>query len=306
MQGDSPLPEIVEQWLSHLQYQGKSTHTIGAYQRALQHLIQWNFNHFGEDFNPASLIPRDIRDWQSYQRQVEKAAPSTINQRLAALSRFFSWAVAQKVVATNPAIDIKGIKLPNRQPKALSERDLRRLLRAVHMSGDLRDIAMIEVLVGTGVRVGELLNLTVGDIVIRERSGSLTVREGKQGNFREIPLSSEVRTALRAYLNTHPEQENPEAPLWFSGHGAMVHRSSILRILNKYSLLAQIDDFSPHKLRHTFATRYLEANPEDLRGLASLLGHSSLDTVMIYTEPTLDNLADRIERAELGRGYTSS
>jgi len=85
----------------------------------------------------------------------------------------------------------------------------------------------------------------------------------------------------------------PAAPL--------THRSSILRILNKYASQAGIeDDISPHVLRHTFATRYLEANRDDLRGLAALLGHSSLDTVMIYTEPSLDDLAERMERVELG------
>ncbi|MBN2149793.1 MAG: tyrosine-type recombinase/integrase [Anaerolineales bacterium] len=74
--------------------------------------------------------------------------------------------------------------------------------------------------------------------------------------------------------------------------------------LNKYASRAGIEGaISPHMLRHTFATRYLEANRDDLRGLAALLGHSSLDTVMIYTEPTLDDLTVRMERIELGITY---
>jgi len=291
----------IEDWLTYLQQQGKSKHTIAAYRRALTHFIRWNHAAIGEDFDPSTIIPRDIRDWMSHQRQVEKAAPSTINQRLAGLSRFFAWAVSQNFAQTDPTAGVSSIKLPARKPKALSDRDLRRLLRAVHGDGNARDTAIIEVLAGTGLRVGELLALTIGDIELHERSGSLTVREGKHGSYRTIPLTKEVRTALQAYLSDHPDSDSPDSHLWISGHGPITHRSSILRILNKYASRAGIEvDISPHILRHTFATRYLEANRDDLRGLAALLGHSSLDTVMIYTEPSLDDLAERMERVELG------
>jgi site-specific recombinase XerD len=71
-----------------------------------------------------------------------------------------------------------------------------------------------------------------------------------------------------------------------------------MRILNKCTPLAELDRISPHTLRHTFATRYLKANKGDLRGLARLLGHVSLNTVMVYTEPDMEDLAERMERVE--------
>jgi integrase/recombinase XerC len=297
---DSTIPDIVSDWLDHLERQGKSRRTVAAYRRALEHFIRWNRELFGERFDPTAVIARDVRDWKTYQHKAEKAAPSTINQRLTALSRFFSWALVQDLAQLDPTTNISTIRLLNRQPKALTERDLRCLLRAAHSGGDRRDIAIIEVLAGTGIRVGELLDLRVGDILIRERSGLLTVREGKHDSYREIPLMKEVRNALNAYLDEHPDKDDPDAPLWLSGYGPLSHRSSVLRILNRYAALANIEDnISPHKLRHTFATRYLEANRDDLRGLAALLGHSSLDTVMIYTEPTIDDLARRMELVEL-------
>ena len=80
----------------------------------------------------------------------------------------------------------------------------------------------------------------------------------------------------------------------------MSYRSSVMRILNKYSLLAGLDRINPHALRHTFATRYLKANTGDLRGLARLLGHANLNTVMIYTEPDMEDLAEHMERVEAG------
>src|SRR5690606_20601578 len=90
--------------------------------------------------------------------------------------------------------------------------------------------------------------------------------------------------------------------LWWGRDGALEHRSSITRLLDKYAIRAGIQKVTPHMLRHTFATRYLNANPDDLRGLARLLGHSSLNTVMIYTEPTLDDLNQRLERMEIYQG----
>jgi integrase/recombinase XerC len=295
----------VQAWLEQLQKDGKSASTIKAYQRALHHLARWSQTTYGETFDPTQIIARDVRDWKSYQQSVEKLAPTTINQRLVAVSSFYKWAVANDLLQRNPTNDIKNIRLTKRRPKSLSYKKLRRLIRAVINSGHVRDTAIIEVFAGTGIRVGELLKLQVGDITIRDRSGWITVREGKHGNYREIPLTTVVRHALQDYLNRHPfnreghsyYQDN-DAPLWLGKQGAITHRSSILRIINKYTLRAGLDPIGPHVLRHTFSTLYLKANPDDLRGLAALLGHSDLNTVMVYTEPTLDDLAERMERTE--------
>ncbi len=289
---------ILAEWVGELERQGKSANTVAAYERGLLHFVAWNRQNYGDDFDPAKVIPRDVRDWKGYQQSVEHAAPATTNQRLVAVSRFFRWAVKQGFAASNPTEDIPKMRLETREPKGMKDRDLRRLLREASI--DVRDYAMIEVMVGTGVRVGELLDLQVGDIVIGDRSGKLIVRRGKHDVHREIPLTLDVRKALDTYLQNHPERDNPAALLWWGQDGPLQHRSSVLRILEKYALRAGLNSVNPHALRHTFATRYLAANPDDLRGLARLLGHASLNTVMIYTEPDMDDLAQRMERVESG------
>jgi integrase/recombinase XerD len=294
-----PHPDI-RRWLAHLEQQGKSRYTLAAYRRALAHFIQWSELAYGSAFDLATIIPRDVRDWKGYQQMVEKAAPATINQRLVALTRFFDWAHREALVRTNPTSEVGGVRLFQRQPKGLPKRDLRRLLRAVHAGGNMRDIAIVEVLVGTGIRVGELLALQVGDVDVGERAGTLTVRQGKHGSYRHIPLTREVRAALYTYLAEHPDREQATAPLWVGTRGELSHRSSIVRLLNKYAYQAGIERFNPHALRHTFATRYLEVNPDDIRGLATLLGHANLNTVLVYTEPRLEDLADRMERVDHG------
>lgn len=298
------LHPTVQRWLDLLTQQGRSQHTLAAYQRAFTHLAQWSQMTYSETFDPTQLIGRDIRDWKSYQQSVEKAAPSTVNQRLVGVSSYYKWALAQSLVVHDPTINTKTIRLTKRQPKSLSSAELRRLLRAVYHGGSVRDVAIIEVLAGTGLRVGELLQLQVGDLTMRERSGWVTVREGKHGGYREVPLATAVRTALTNYMTAPPDEQpdyfqRQESPLWVGKHGVLTHRSAISRLLDKYAARAKLETITPHALRHTFATLYLKANPDDLRGLAALLGHNDLNSVMIYTEPTREDIIKRLERMEL-------
>jgi len=290
----------VENWLEELNNQGKSEHTRQAYRRALALFAAWYVETYNLEFKPEATLKRDVELWKSQLQKGGKAAPATINQRLVALSSFFEWIHSQGLMRQKPTAGVSSVRLEKHGPKALSEQTLNRLMRAVYAGNNLRDIAMVELLVGTGIRVGELLDLKVGDLELKPRSGDVTVRRGKHGSYREIPLTVEVRKALNTYLKDHKGKDDREAPLWQGQRGAIETRSAVIRMLEKYAIAARIEPIGPHVLRHTFATRYLNANPGDLRGLASLLGHASLNTVMIYTEPTKEELAKRMEKVENG------
>ncbi len=289
---------VIRTWCISLHQKGKSTHTIQAYQRALEHFAAWYKQVYQSSFDVGLVMARDVRNWKNYQQSILKAAPTSINQRIVAVNRFFTWAVHEELCHDNPADEVGLIHLETQEPKALKNGDLRRLLRAA--KDNVRDYAMLELLVGTGLRVGELLALQIGDVRITERGGSVIVRKGKHDNYREIPLTSDVRKALKDYLEQeHPEPTNADAPLWIGRKGPLTERSSVKRMLVKYAHMARISAPSPHILRHTFATRYLTANPDDIRGLARLLGHSNLNTVMIYTEPDMNSLVKRMEQVEM-------
>src|SRR5574341_377694 len=252
MVSDNGADEIVETWCAELHRQGRSHLTIAAYRRALDHFRRWTQSVYGQDLDPARVTPRDVRDWKAHQQTAERAAPASVNQRLAALSRYFHWAVRRRLAPDDPTEDVPALRLPPSQPKALSSGDLRRLLREAR--GEARDYALLEVLAGTGLRVGELLALRVGDVEMNERAGRLTVRMGKHGGYRNVPLTLDVRKALAAYLTQYPEPDNPDAPLWLAQDGL---------------------------------------------ALARRLGHASLNTVRVYTEPDMDDLAQRMERVEV-------
>jgi site-specific recombinase XerD len=290
---------IVRDWIKHLRQEGKSEATVKAYRAGLQHFIHWWEGSDGQPFAPTHVITRDLRDWVAHQQTVQRSRPATINRRLAAVSQFFKWAKAEDKVPRDLTADVKGLPQERLQPKALDRADLRKLLRAVHRSGNLRDVALIELMAGTGLRVSEVVALTRVDLDLTPRSSEVIVRRGKGGVQRTVPLTAEVRRALNDYLKLHPRSD--DEPLWVGQRGPLQDTAAIWRIVKKYAFQAGLDeDVSPHTCRHTFATRYLEANPSDLRGLAALLGHASLDTVMIYTEPTTEKLRTRMERAEQG------
>ncbi len=290
---------VVAEWLVYLEEQGKSKSTIVNYRRALAHFIRWSEQSYGQTFDPAQIIPRDVTDWKTYQQTVETAKPATVNLRLVGLSRFFKWAVSREYARSNPTLEVNSMRLGPRQPKSLDDKYVRRLLRQIRGIGNIRDEAIAEMLLGTGLRVSELLALKVEDVTLGQRSGEVRVRYGKGGIYRAVPLTATVRKVLQEYLKSEPNLK-PADPLWVGALGQLRDRGSVAHLLKKYAFQAGLDEseISPHVLRHTFATRYLASNPDDLRGLAAILGHSNLNTVMIYTEPTTEDLATRMERAE--------
>ncbi len=291
------LPFLCQEWLDDLARRGRQRSTLAAYRASITHFRDWYTAAYHDAFHLAQVMPRDVRDWLTYQQQVEHAAPATMNRRLVALKQFYQWIIRAHHAIDDPTTDAHTIRLGPPKLRSLEPADARRLLRAA--KAHLRDYAILEVLLGTGIRVGELLHLQVGDVTLRDRSGRLLVRAGKRESYRDIPLSLDVRHALLAYVEqVHLDSGNPRAALWVGSAGPLTQRSSVLRLLSKYALRAGLPHVSPHMLRHTFATRYLAANPDDVRGLARLLGHASLDTVMIYTTPSLADLCRRMERVD--------
>ena len=169
----------------------------------------------------------------------------------------------------------------------------------------------------TGVRVSECSALRVGDLQLGERQGVLAIRAAKGNKARNVPLNSSARAALAEYLAerwnlplalkaviAHLPSVPPTTPLWISQKGSALHVRPLTGMVD--GLVAHCsarglvpDDASPHTLRHTFATNYLKDHPNDLVGLAALLGHRSLETTRIYVQPSADELADRVEGTRL-------
>lgn len=276
-----------------LRAEGRSENTIGSYLSDLKHFAEWFAQSNGEVFKPEAIAPIDVGQYKSYLQTVKGFKPSTVNRRLVAIKRLCRWARTQGLIEENPAAEIGGVPRQRTPPKALTRREAARLVRMAQRHGNRRDVAILQLLRHTGIRVGELCDLSLEDLEISDRKGQITVRHGKGGRCREIPLNRDARRALRQYLEVRPKVEDRNLFIGQRGNG--LRRAAVYDVVTKYARLASLQDVSPHTLRHTFGKLALDEG-ENLVTVAHLMGHSRLDTIAIYTQPSRRDLEEAVEK----------
>jgi integrase/recombinase XerD len=151
-------------------------------------------------------------------------------------------------------------------------------------------------LLHTGLRVSEASSLQLSDIDISERKGQLTVRNGKGGKHRVIPLNADVGKALGTYLELRPDAAHDY--LLVGKQKGRLKPWGIQYLASKYAYQARLDGVTPHTLRHTFAKNLVDAGVS-LDKVATLLGHKNLNTTRMYTKPSTADLAEAVEKLEI-------
>jgi site-specific recombinase XerD len=282
-------------FLTELSREEIAATTIRSYHSDLAHFARWFEGSTGEAFTAAAVTPTDLRDYRSHLVGVERRQPATVNRRLAALRRFFLWAKAAGRCTEVPTDGVKGVPASPRSPKSLEKREVDRLIRMAERSGKKRDLALLQVLRHTGLRVGELCDLRLADIDLSERKGTLTVRQGKGAKHRTVPLNADVRHALGVYLAVRPRTDDDHCFLGQRGRG--LSEQAVWYLVTKYARQAGLEDVSPHTLRHSFGKQLLDAT-KDLVAVAALLGHEKLETTAIYTQPSERDLARAVALLE--------
>ncbi len=228
-----------------------------------------------------------------YYQQLISFAPKTIKRKLAATRAFFNYHEFEENIVVNPFRKVKtSIKIPKQLPIVLSLEQIKKILNVAYLSKEnckkkdsytyierLRDIAVLELLFSTGLRVSELCNLTIGNI---EQDYSLIKVNGKGSKERMIPITNnEVREALKLYYLKY--NANINNYFFVNRLKNKLSEQSVRYLVRKYSKKANIAlNTTPHVFRHSFATLLLEEDV-DIRYIQSLLGHSSINTTQIYT-----------------------
>lgn len=272
----------VEKYRDVLQQSGKSTNTVESYVSDINEFLQWFGNTYAKEFD-GIILEQDAREYRNYLLNIAKLKPSSINRKMTALKNFNQFLIQ---TGTGTEANICGISVADihdKEIRTISRNELNRLKRAVYASGNKRDIALIELLIGTGIRVSELVSLTIEDIHLTARNGSqnysyIVIRNGKGGKYREIPLNSQVKKALEEYLAIRPSSRSDKI---FIGQRGPLRREAIDKIIKKYCRIAGIEEISAHVLRHTFCTRLVqEGTPIPV--VSKLAGHSSIQTTMDF------------------------
>ncbi|MDO4699794.1 MAG: site-specific tyrosine recombinase XerD [Moraxella sp.] len=219
---------------------------------------------------------------------LQKQGKSTRTQAriLASLRQFFLWQIGDGVRDDDPCEHIKNPKVSKPLPKTLSETDITNLLDTPDTTTilGLRDKAMLEVMYACGLRVSELVNMSLSELNLQ--AGWLQIT-GKGNKTRLMPLGEYALNALNAYLERRhrllPSQKVDCQAVFLTEQGGYMTRHNFWHLIKKYAALACIQtDISPHTLRHAFATHLLN-HGADLRSVQLLLGHSDLSTTQIYT-----------------------
>jgi site-specific recombinase XerD len=284
---------VIEAFQAYLE-QHYAIHTVRAYLQDLAGFSTWFASSTGDTFNPQAITPLDIREYKRH-LQNQRARPATINRRLAALSTFFRWARSEGLVTSdNPTADVPGVDKVKLAPKWLKRPEQAALLRKVKARGRVRDIALVTLLLNTGLRLSEVCELELEDIVeLSERKGSLRVREGKGEKERTVPMNADARRTLQTYLSNRPAADHRY--VFVGQRGDPLQQSGVQRLVGEYARKADLKDCTPHTLRHSFAKNLVDSGVP-LDRVATLLGHENLNTTRIYTTPSMQDLTEAVER----------
>ncbi len=290
MSGIQPeVDELIDRFLDRLWLkQGVSIHTSSAYRSDLR-----KFQQFLTQFKRPSLVeaaPTELEDYLLWRRQ-QGLSPRSTSRALSALKKFYQYAVAEGLCASDPTARLERPKQPQAIPHSLSEAEVEALLAAPNCEDpmQLRDKAMLEVLYATGLRVTELVQLTVDQVSMQQELVRIV---GKGDKERLVPLGEEALEWLQRYFE-HGRlvlHQQPGDWVFTSRRGGPLTRQAFWYRIRYYAQQADVrSHLSPHTLRHAFATHLLN-HGADLRVLQMLLGHSDLSTTQIYTHVARERL----------------
>ena len=272
----------LSQFFQHLAVErGLAALTLEAYAHDLR-----DFHEFLTERGREQWAAVSLPDLQEYLTVLEGRGLSarSRSRSVSALRQFFRFLQREELVAANPVELVDSPRLPRKLPKVLGETEVETLLAAPDAATPTgqRDSALLEVLYATGLRVSELVGLTLKQVDLRR--GVVRPR-GKGSKERVVPMVPQAVAKLQAYLAQGRPRllRGKESPFIFINRlGGRLSRQGFWKILKQYARQAGVRDLSPHTLRHSFATHLLSRGA-NLRALQMLLGHADLATTQIYT-----------------------
>jgi integrase/recombinase XerD len=283
-------PAIVERYLDALWMEkGVSDNTLAAYRRDLSALAAWL-----QAAGRGPLEDASAGDLQAYlaAQLAARRSPRSAARALSCLRGFYRHLLREGRIGVDPTLELDNPRIGRPLPKSLSETDVERLLAAPDLEDSLgyRDRCMLELLYACGLRVSELVGLTLSAVSINQGVVRVT---GKGGKERLVPMGEEALHWLRGYL-AGPRQEllggRSCDALFPSRRGRGMTRQTFWHRIKMHAASAGIDKpLSPHVLRHAFATHLIN-HGADLRVVQMLLGHSDLSTTQIYTHVARERL----------------
>ncbi len=286
-----------ESFLKYLQFEKRvSLHTIKSYKNDLNQFFEFYKNYAKAD-NLKEVDKRAIRSWV-IELSLKNLSNRTINRKIASLKSFFKFLIQRKIISINPTSNIHALKTNQPLPHFIKEKDIKYLFDNITFKNDFngnRDLLILELLYGTGIRISELINLKTKDLDNHKKEIKVL---GKRGKERIIPLNNSAFAQTIKYekFKEKLNYKNKEY-LLCTKKGEKIYPMLISRVVkNNLSLLINSEKYNPHLLRHTFATHILNKGA-DLNSIKELLGHESLAATQVYTHNSIEKLKETFRKS---------
>jgi tyrosine recombinase XerC len=299
------MEQIVEKFLRYLTIERNSSkHTRSSYKTDLFQFIEFlktseDISNSGLDINTITRL--DIRLWLG-ELSEKGLARNTIARKVASLRSFFKYCYKRGHIEKNPAHLLLVPKKEQRLPKTINPEDIDRMMELAdgNQPDDHQNRAILELLFGTGIRLSELVQLSLLDVNFKQRQALI---QGKGNKQRIVPIGTQAFNALQTHLNTRPllfgEKTDSDAKraLFIAPGGQRVYPRFVQRLVKSFiEKTSEVSQKSPHVLRHSFATHLLDAGA-DIRVIKELLGHTNLSSTQIYTHTSVEHLKNVYNQA---------
>ena len=291
---------LVDKFSTHLSLElGRSSNTVMAYQKDIVSLFHFAQERECESITDIGIF--ELRGWLAMQRTAGLSS-ATIARRATAVRMLFAWALNRKLIDEDPASALVIPKVSKKLPNVLGQSQADAVLDRMALRADdddpihIRDQAVLELLYASGIRVGELVGMNIGDVDDSLR----TIRVfGKGAKERVVPYGAVAQESLDRYLSdARPRLANADSgtALFLGARGKRVDQRIIREMLrNVLATLDGVPEISPHGFRHSAATHLLEGGA-DIRAVQEILGHASLATTQLYTHVSIERLKSVFEQ----------
>lgn len=281
---------MIEKFRTDLLNRGASTNTVETYIRNVKLFVSWYEQTTGTPFDNRITV-FDAREYRGYLITVKKQKPASVNAKLTAVQQYanflYSNGLQEKIkVEKQKAVSMHRVRV-------LDRNTLYKCRRWAHSYAGIRDAAIFELFLNTGIRESELAALELGDVQIGERKGSLVVRNGKGRKFRELPLNKDARNAIQEYLSLRPISDSQRI---FLGQRGPLTRTAIYKIIQRIGEKGSGAELTPHMLRHQCLTAMAKSGV-DLSTIADLAGHSDVKlTAQYYIATSEDDRQNAVDK----------
>lgn len=269
----------------------RSVHTVAAYQADLRGLFA--FVNSAQSVADLTLI--DLRSWLADLQQRGQAR-STIARKAAAARAFTSWARKRGIIDQDPAVRLLSPSVPKTLPSILSTEQAVQAITSIVEDDpaiQARNIAILELLYATGIRVSELCGIDISDV---DHTRNVVRVLGKGNRERVVPFGIPAAGAVQDWITVRSQIAVDKFALFVGVRGARIDPRAVRTLVNRVTLATTGQRLSPHALRHSAATHVLEGGA-DLRVVQELLGHSSMSTTQRYTHVSVDRLRNTFRLA---------